>query len=76
NVWQWTDDCWNESYVGAPGDGQAWKAGDCTKRALRGGSWSNAPEFIRSATRSRADAAGRDADYSSYAGFHVAKSLP
>jgi formylglycine-generating enzyme required for sulfatase activity len=76
NVWQWTDDCWNESYVGAPSDGQAWKSGDCTKRVLRGGSWSNAPEFIRSATRSRADAAGRDADYSSYAGFHVAKSLP
>ncbi len=76
NVWQWTDDCWNESYVGAPGDGRAWASGDCTKRVLRGGSWSNAPEFIRSATRSRGDAAGRDADYSSYAGFHVAKSLP
>ena len=76
NVWQWTDDCWNESYVGAPADGSAWTAGDCTKRVLRGGSWSNAPEFVRSATRSRGDAAGRDADYSSYAGFHVAKSLP
>jgi formylglycine-generating enzyme required for sulfatase activity len=76
NVWQWTGDCWNESYVGAPGDGSAWAAGDCTKRVLRGGSWSNAPEFVRAATRSRGDAAGRDADYSSYAGFHVAKSLP
>jgi formylglycine-generating enzyme required for sulfatase activity len=76
NVWQWLADCWNESYVGAPGDGSAWQAGDCSKRVLRGGSWSNLPEFIRSAARSRADAAGRDADYSSYAGFRVARSLP
>ena len=76
NVWQWTDDCWNESYVGAPGDGSAWRSGDCSKRVLRGGSWSNVPEFVRAATRSRADAAGRDANYSSYAGFHVARSLP
>jgi formylglycine-generating enzyme required for sulfatase activity/class 3 adenylate cyclase len=76
NVWQWTEDCWNESYAGAPSDGRAWTSGDCSKRVLRGGSWSNVPEFIRSAARSRADAAGRDANYSSYAGFHVARSLP
>ncbi len=76
NVWQWTNDCWNESYVGAPGDGSAWTSGDCSKRVLRGGSWSNVPEFVRAATRSRADAAGRDANYSSYAGFHVARALP
>ena len=75
NVWQWTDDCWNESYVGAPGDGRAWKHGDCTRRVLRGGSWSNVPEFLRSAARIKADAAGRDFDYSNYAGFRVARSL-
>jgi formylglycine-generating enzyme required for sulfatase activity len=76
NVWQWTADCWNESYAGAPSDGSARTSGDCSKRVLRGGSWSNVPEFIRSAARSRADAAGRDANYSSYAGFHVARALP
>ena len=76
NVWQWTNDCWNESYVGAPSDGSAWTSGDCSKRVLRGGSWSNVPEFVRAAARSRADAAGRDANYSSYAGFHVARTLP
>ena len=76
NVWQWTSDCWNENYVGAPSDGSAWSTGDCHKRVLRGGSWSNVPEFVRSAARSRADAAGRDANYSSYAGFHVARTLP
>jgi formylglycine-generating enzyme required for sulfatase activity len=76
NVWQWTDDCWNESYVGAPVDGSAWKKGDCSRRVLRGGSWSNLPEFLRSAARGKADSAGRDFDYSGYAGFRVARSLP
>jgi formylglycine-generating enzyme required for sulfatase activity len=76
NVWQWTADCWNESYAGAPGDGSAWASGDCRKRVLRGGSWSNYPAFIRSATRIGTDAAGRDFDYSSYAGFRVARTLP
>lgn len=59
NVWEWTDDCWNESYVGAPTTGIPWKKGDCTRRVLRGGSWSNVPEFLRSAARIKADAATR-----------------
>ncbi len=24
NVWEWTEDCWHESYAGAPSDGSAW----------------------------------------------------
>ncbi len=24
NAWQWTADCWHDSYVGAPADGSAW----------------------------------------------------
>jgi formylglycine-generating enzyme required for sulfatase activity len=76
NVWQWVDDCWNESYVGAPSDSRSWTTGDCSKRVLRGGSWSSVPAFVRSAARSRADAAGRDFDYSTYAGFRVARTLP
>ena len=76
NVWQWTEDCWNENYAGAPADGSVWKRGDCSKRVLRGGSWSNLPEFLRSAARNKADAAGGDFDYSNYAGFRVARTLP
>jgi len=76
NVWQWVDDCWNESYVGASSDGRSWTTGDCSKRVLRGGSWSSVPAFVRSATRSRADAGGKDFDYSTYAGFRVARTLP
>jgi formylglycine-generating enzyme required for sulfatase activity len=76
NVWQWVEDCWNESYVGAPTDGSAWMSGNCQKRVMRGGSWSNLPVFVRSAARSRGDIDGKDFDYSSYAGFRLARSLP
>jgi len=76
NVWQWVNDCWNESYIGAPNDGSSWATGDCTRHVLRGGSWSNVPIFIRSASRSKSDAAGRDFDYSIYAGFRLARTLP
>lgn len=76
NVWQWVEDCWNESYVGAPGDGRSRTTATCTRRVLRGGSWSNVPAFVRSATRSAANAEGQDFDYSINAGFRVARNLP
>ena len=76
NVWQWLADCWNESYAGAPTDGSAWATGDCSKRVMRGGSWSNLPVFIRSAARSRGNVNGADFDYSSYVAFRLAQSLP
>ena len=53
NVWEWVEDCWNDSYVGAPTDGSAWGSGDCVKRVLRGGSWISDPRSLRSATRLR-----------------------
>jgi formylglycine-generating enzyme required for sulfatase activity len=39
NVWEWTQDCWNINYSGAPNDGSAWITGDCSRRVVRGGSW-------------------------------------
>lgn len=59
NVWEWTDDCRNRGYEDAPGDGTAWKAGDCSQRMLRGGSWGSYPKNLRSATRYGVDAAYR-----------------
>ena len=61
NVWEWTEDCWHESYGGAPNDGSVWReanSGDCARRVLRGGSWSNGPRDLRSADRSGLYAGG------------------
>ena len=71
NVWQWTQDCWNPSYSGAPTDGSAWTGGDCSRRVLRGGSWSLNPQYLRSAFRGRYSAAFRSGNY----GFRVAVDI-
>ncbi len=76
NAWQWTADCWHKSYAGAPADGRAWIEKNCDRHVLRGGSWDNVPIFIRSAARSGAPADGGEYDYSSLAGFRVARDLP
>jgi formylglycine-generating enzyme required for sulfatase activity len=54
NVWEWVQDCWHDSYDGAPPDGTAWEqeGGDCGMRVRRGGSWYfGAPSYLRSAYR-------------------------
>ena len=76
NAWQWTADCWHKSYVGAPSDGRAWTEPNCAKHVLRGGSWDNVPIFIRSAARAGGVADGGEYDYSTLAGFRVARDLP
>jgi formylglycine-generating enzyme required for sulfatase activity len=53
NVWEWVEDCWHESYAGAPADGSAWVSGDCTGRVLRGGAFNYVPRDLRSAIRGR-----------------------
>ena len=46
NVWEWTEDCYHDSYNGAPADGSAWTGGDCSRRVVRGGSWDlSDPQF-------------------------------
>jgi formylglycine-generating enzyme required for sulfatase activity len=53
NVWEWCEDDWFESYIGAPADGSARVASDRsnTTKLLRGGSWSLIPWYCRSANR-------------------------
>jgi formylglycine-generating enzyme required for sulfatase activity len=72
NVWEWTEDCWNGSYAGAPSDTNVWKTGDCSDRVLRGGSWFNLPWDVRSANRIRLDVGFR---YSNF-GFRISRTLP
>jgi formylglycine-generating enzyme required for sulfatase activity len=71
SVWEWTEDCWNKSYSGAPNDGSAWTEGDCSRRVLRGGSWANYPSDLRAANREWNLPSNR---YSSI-GFRLARTL-
>ena len=56
NVYEWVEDCWHNNYQEALTDGAAWLEANgaaCGRRVLRGGSWSNRPEFLRVSNRSR-----------------------
>jgi formylglycine-generating enzyme required for sulfatase activity len=75
NVWEWVDRClltvrqaelaWIGSGEERPGrDESRW---DCRQRVIRGGSWSNKPEFVRSGQRS----IQKDGVRSSRVGFRV-----
>src|SRR6266540_2014425 len=71
NVWQWVQDCYNDDYNGAPTDGSAWIIGDCSRRVVRGGSWGNVPQYLRSATRDWFSADDRDF----HVGFRLGRAL-
>ena len=50
NVWEWVQDTWHDNYEGSPNKGEAWVKGD-DRRVLRGGSWLDTPDYLRSAFR-------------------------
>jgi formylglycine-generating enzyme required for sulfatase activity len=72
NAAEWLEDCWNESYKGAPSDGSAWTSGGCSMRVLRGGSFDAQSAYLKSAARFRYDS---DVRYFGN-GFRVARKLP
>jgi len=72
NVWEWTEDCWNDNYNGAPSDGSAWTGGNCGQRVLRGGAWGNFRRDSRSGFRFWSGMAFR----SNFLGFRLARMLP
>ena len=71
NVSEWVEDCWNETLAGLPRNGSPRTTGDCSRRVLRGGSWSDEPKDVRSAKRAWELASERRAQI----GFRVARAL-
>jgi formylglycine-generating enzyme required for sulfatase activity/dienelactone hydrolase len=82
NAWQWTEDCYDNSYAAAPADGRANEtkssdvhANDSQGKCLRvdrGSSWMFPTWALRSATRERNPSDYRD----TIMGFRVAMTLP
>ena len=69
NVWEWTQDCRNMDYHGAPGDGSARESDECSMRIARGGSSKSDPVRLRAASRLGVNATTRFSDL----GFRVAR---
>jgi formylglycine-generating enzyme required for sulfatase activity len=71
NVWEMVQDCFGDSYAGAPVDGSAVTHGDCTNRVVRGGSWIGNPLGVRSGSRFSITPDLRD----NWVGFRLARVL-
>jgi formylglycine-generating enzyme required for sulfatase activity len=74
NVYEWVQDCWHDTYEGAPEDASPWLesgGGNCGQRLIRGGSWFDVPRDVRSATRN-----WLTRDYGdNYIGFRLAQDI-
>ena len=53
NVLEWTADCYQPTYEGAPADGSAWDQQPCTARVARGGAFNKPAKSMRSAARAQ-----------------------
>jgi cysteine-rich repeat protein len=51
NVWEWVQDSYHTSYLGAPDDGSAWESPTIDERVYRGGDFGNTATYLRSASR-------------------------
>lgn len=74
NVWEWTQDCYIDSYKSAPTDGSALMTSNdsnCSLRVIRSGSWRVEAGDIRSAGRDRYT----PNDQVGLIGFRIARTL-
>ena len=73
NIWEWVEDCWHLNYNGAPADGSVWKS-SCSESqtmVVRGGSWLDTPQLLRTAVRYPKPSGTRSYNL----GFRIARSL-
>jgi formylglycine-generating enzyme required for sulfatase activity len=61
-LWEFVSDAWHEDYSGAPADGTSWAGKEQSPRVLRGGSWKDRYDALRSAHRRRIDPDAKDDD--------------
>lgn len=72
NVWEWVEDCWQNSYLaGQRSDGRVYAGGPCSLCVIRGGAWGNAPQGLRSASRNGLRPMARY----DHVGFRIARTL-
>jgi formylglycine-generating enzyme required for sulfatase activity len=71
NVWEWAEDCWHQTYDGAPGDGSAWVEAACARRVSRGGSFDSFIDGSASAYRV-SDSPDR---FNSTVGFRIVREI-
>jgi len=56
NVWEYVEDCYHETYGGAPGDGSAWEKPGCgNNHVVRGGSFWSTASSLRASKRLRGE---------------------
>ncbi|MEL7546520.1 MAG: SUMF1/EgtB/PvdO family nonheme iron enzyme [Pseudomonadota bacterium] len=70
NLREWVEDCYDNSYESAPGNGNAQSRIGCNQRVLRGGHYDASEAAHRSANRARGRTDIRDRAY----GFRIASS--
>jgi len=51
NVWEWVQDCYKESYRGAPTNGNVWTDDGCDRRVVRGRAWDSKAQVNASTYR-------------------------
>jgi formylglycine-generating enzyme required for sulfatase activity len=71
NAWEWAEDCYHETYQGAPTDGSAWEEDSCEKRVLRGSSYIDNVWDSRFASRDKMGAGDRNTNV----GFRLVRDL-
>jgi formylglycine-generating enzyme required for sulfatase activity len=71
NVSEWVADSFHPDYDGAPRDGSIWDGGNPSASIIRGGSWNDDADALRSAYRGRSRTVGS----SPFVGFRVARTL-
>ena len=71
NVAEWVQECWHRNYADAPSNGELHSGGDCSYRAVRGGSFESPLSSLRNQRR---DKYGFKNSYNTI-GFRVVKVL-